>query len=134
MRDATALLEELLTPPQAAPAAPAAHRPALDVSEHPDRYEIVADLPGVAPGSVEVELRDGWLRIRAERAREATPEDGTPLLRERGEGRFARDVAFRGPIDVDAVEASLRDGVLRVRVPKPASARPRRIPIAAGRG
>lgn len=123
------------TPRSSVPAgAPALRtRPApvqLDLVEHPDRYEIVADLPGVPAEGAEVEFCDGALRIAATRGLEPAPEDGRVLRRERGAQRYERTIAFRDDVEVDAVEASLREGVLRVRIPKAAQARPRQIPIA----
>jgi HSP20 family protein len=103
--------------------------PVLDLAEHAEHYEIVVDLPGVAQDDVEVEFKDGALRIRGERPAEPTAENARTLRRERASGRFARTIAFQEDVDVEHIEASFRDGVLRVRVPKSERSRPRQIPV-----
>ena len=63
--------EEALSPaPVARP-----FRPALDLIEYPDRYEVVADLPGVDQKEVEVEFIEGVLHVRGERARDALSDE-----------------------------------------------------------
>jgi HSP20 family protein len=104
-------------------------RPVLDLIEHPDRYEVVADLPGVGQEKVEVEFIEGVLHIRGERAADVLPDEARALRRERASGKFARSVGFRDDIDVDGIDASFRDGVLRVNVPKSERSRPRQIPV-----
>jgi len=109
--------------------APRSFQPPLDLAEFPDRYEVVTDLPGAKQEEVTVEFTDGALQIRGELASEATPDDGRVLRRERPAGRFARTVAFRDEIDVEQIEATFRDGVLRVSVPKSERNQPRQIPV-----
>jgi HSP20 family protein len=104
-------------------------RPALDLIEYPDRYEVVADLPGVDQKEVEVEFIEDVLHIRGERAADALPDEARAFRRERASGRFARSVGFRDDIDVDGIDASFRDGVLRVNIPKSERSRPRQIPV-----
>jgi len=114
----------------AGPASPSrAFRPALDLLEYPDRYEVVVDMPGVDPKTIEVEFTERALQIRGERNGEAASEEVRVFRQERAAGRFGRSVAFRDDVDVDKIEASYRDGVLRVRVPKAERHRPRQIPI-----
>ena len=104
-------------------------RPLLDLIEYPDRYEVVADLPGVGQEEVDVEFIEGVLYIRGERAADALPDEARALRRERASGKFARSIGFRDDIDVDGIDASFRDGVLRVNVPKSERSKPRQIPI-----
>jgi len=111
-------------------AAERAFRPALDLVEFPDRYEVVADLPGVDEKSVQVEFTDGALQLRGERAVEATGEEGHVFRQERAAGKFGRSIAFGDDIDVEQIEASFRLGVLRVKVPKSARRQPRQIQVA----
>jgi HSP20 family protein len=117
--------EEALSPaPVARP-----FRPALDLIEYPDRYEVVADLPGVDQKEVEVEFIEGVLQVRGDRARDALSDQARAHRRERTTGKFARSIAFRDDIDVDGIDASFRDGVLRVNVPKSEKNKPRQIPV-----
>jgi HSP20 family protein len=104
-------------------------RPALDLIEYPDRYEVVADLPGVDQKEVEVEFIEGVLHVRGERTGDTLSDEARAFRRERAAGKFARSIGFRDDIDVDGIDASFRDGVLRVNVPKGERNRPRQIPV-----
>jgi HSP20 family protein len=106
-------------------------RPALDVIERADGFEVQADVPGFGSAEVEVEFADGVLHLRGERRPETAAEGSRTHLRERGFGRFQRSVALGDDVAVDEIEASVRDGVLRVRVPKSPRSRPRQIPISS---
>ena len=104
-------------------------RPALDLIEHPDRYEVVADLPGVDQKEVEVEFIEGVLHVRGERTGDTLSDEARAFRRERAAGKFARSIGFRDDIEVDGIDASFRDGVLRVNVPKSERNKPRQIPV-----
>ena len=112
-----------------APAGAQATRPAVDLVEYEDRLELVADLPGLSEKDIDLQFEDGVLTVRAERSL-AAPEDGRVLRRERGAQRFARSFALGDTVDVDRIEATMRDGVLRIRLPKSERARPRQIPVS----
>jgi HSP20 family protein len=105
-------------------------RPALDLIEYPDRYEVVADLPGVDQKAVEVEFIDGVLHVRGERAPGSLADDARAYRRERTAGKFARAIGFRDDIEVEGIDASFHEGVLRVNVPKGERNKPRQIPVA----
>ena len=104
-------------------------RPALDLIEYPDRYEVVADLPGVDQKAVEVEFIEGVLHVRGERAPGSLADDARAYRRERATGKFGRSIAFRDDIEVDGIDASFHDGVLRVSIPKSERNKPRQIPV-----
>ena len=104
-------------------------RPALDLIEYPDRYEVVADLPGVDQKEVEVEFIEGVLHVRGERSGETLSDDARAYRRERVMGNFKRSIGFRDDIDVDGIDASFHDGVLRVKVPKSEKNKPRQTPV-----
>jgi HSP20 family protein len=101
----------------------------VNVYETADEVIVRADLPGVNPDDVDVQLHEGRLHIRAVR-REHVPEGATPLLQERGEGEYVRSFGLAMPVDPDQVQANFTDGLLEVRVPKAAHAKPRRIPVS----
>lgn len=107
-----------------------APQPPLDLFELPDRYELLADLPGVAKDAVELEFDAGVLSLRGERQTAAPADQTRSARRERGGGKFLRRVAFGDEIDAEGIEASVKDGVLRVRVPKAERAKARQIPVA----
>jgi HSP20 family protein len=117
--------EEALSPaPVARP-----FRPALDLLEYPDRYEVVADLPGVDQKEVEVEFVEGVLHLRGERAEPALSDGARAHRLERSAGKFSRSIRFRDDVDVDGIDASFHYGVLRVNIPKSERNKPRQIPV-----
>ena len=99
-----------------------AWRPAVDISERSDAYRVTVEIPGIKADEVEITMADGLLTIEGERhaAREAA---GEKMHRsERGYGVFLRSLALPGSqVDAAKTEASLRDGVLEIVVPKAAT-------------
>ena len=106
--------------------------PLVDIEETDDEWVVEAELPGVDRKDVSVELRDSELAITGEiKERE---RKGLLRRRTRPTGRFDYRVTLPGTADPEGVEANLADGVLKVRVPKPEQARPRRVEVkTAGR-
>jgi HSP20 family protein len=104
--------------------------PPVDVEETDDAWVVEADLPGVKKGDVAVEVRDNELAISGE----VNERERTGILRRRTRrtGQFDYRVSLPGDVDADHVDAQLHEGVLTVRVPKPARAQPRRIEIKGG--
>jgi len=103
--------------------------PLADVEEHEDAYTVEIELPGVRRNDVDIQLLDRTLTVSGEvKEKERT---GVLHRRTRRVGRFHYAVTLPGEVDADGVEASLREGVLTVRVPKSAEAKPRRIAISS---
>ena len=100
----------------------------VNVYETPEELILRADLPGVGPDGVEVQLHQGRLHLRAAR-RPEPPEGADPLLEEVGGGEYARSFSLAIPVDPDQVRATAADGVVEVRIRKSPEARPRRIPV-----
>lgn len=107
---------------------PAASFPRLSLFECDAGFELLAPLPGVTADAIELTIERDALTIRGER-RIADPEGTKCLRRERRRGAFAREVTLPAPIDAERVEAQMKDGILRVLLPKAAAARPRRIEV-----
>lgn len=108
--------------------------PAVDVHEYADRFEFYVDIPGVDPNKVELTLESGVLTLSGERS--VTPatnkgEEAQLQRTERGLGHFYRRFVLPQTVDSEKVNATGKDGVLTVTVPKQAKAQPRRIQIAA---
>jgi HSP20 family protein len=105
--------------------------PALDVEETEEGFTLHVELPGVAADDVEVSLEENVLTITGERR--FYDERGTDGFKriERHFGRFHRAVRLPDRVDVDQVDASYRDGILTVTVPKAEEAKPRRIEVRA---
>ena len=105
--------------------------PALNVGSTPTSIEVYAFAPGIDPAKIEVRLERGVLTIEGERKAPEPAADGktTVHIDERFAGRFARVVSLPDDIDPGAVNASYRDGVLRISVQRRESAQPRRIEV-----
>lgn len=103
-------------------------RPRVDVYENADEYLVLADLPGVKKEDVDVRFEAGELHVAAERGHVAA---GAPLAEEYRAAPFARAFAMPDGIDADKIDATLEKGVLRVRLPKLAAKRPRKIEVRA---
>jgi HSP20 family protein len=104
--------------------------PLVDIEETEDAWIVEADLPGVKPEDVNVELRGAELAISGEiKERE---REGMLRRRTRKTGEFDYHITLPGEADADRIEARLENGVLAVRVPKPEQERPRRVEVKAG--
>ena len=90
---------------------------------------MTAELPGIEEKDIEVLLQDGVLTLRGEKKLESESHNRT--FSERFYGRFERQLSFDRAVDEDGVNATFRNGVLTVIVPKSAEAveRTKRIPI-----
>ncbi|MCG2633878.1 MAG: Hsp20/alpha crystallin family protein [Gammaproteobacteria bacterium] len=89
----------------------------MDLLETPDRFIIMADIPGVDPGEIEVTMEEGTLTIQGERAA-AAPTGSEATRRERPSGRFYRRFSLPETVDPQGVSASGGHGVLEVVVCK----------------
>jgi len=105
--------------------------PAVNVWEDGDQLFAEAELPGVKNEDVDVSVVGNELTIHGRRP-EATGETASFHRRERGAGDFSRTLRLPYEVDAAGVEATLRDGVLLVKLPKAASARPRKIQVSGG--
>jgi HSP20 family protein len=104
--------------------------PLVDIEETEDAWIVEAELPGVRPDDVSVEVRDSELSISGEiRERE---RKGILRRRTRRSGQFDYHITLPGQADSENIDATLADGVLTVRIPKPETARPRRIDVKPG--
>ena len=106
--------------------------PAMDLVENGDDYMLRADLPGVSEGDVKIELDDDVLTISGERkAAHEERKEGYHRV-ERAFGRFSRSLTLPKGVDPEAVQARFDDGVLEVRIPKPAQHKPHTVAINVG--
>ena len=101
--------------------------PLVDIEETEDAWIVEAELPGVKPEDVNVEVRGSELAISGEiKERE---REGILRRRTRKTGEFDYHITLPGDADAEKIEADLHDGVLTVRIPKPEQERPRRIDV-----
>lgn len=105
--------------------------PAINVGSTPKSVEMIAFVPGLEPGSIDVQLEQGVLTIAGERADDlATQEDSaTVQVAERFSGRFRRVVSLPDDIDPESVHAQYRDGVLHISIARREAQQPRRISV-----
>lgn len=107
--------------------APGIWSPLVDIEETDDAWLVEAELPGVKQEDINVEVSDSELAISGElKERE---RKGILRRRTRRTGQFDYRVTLPGQADAERIEASLNEGLLTVRVPKPERARRRRIEI-----
>jgi HSP20 family protein len=100
--------------------------PLVDVHETEEEYLVKVDLPGVKADDVNIEVNEGVLSISGTRVAEET---GHAQLVERPYGSFVRTLTLPQGVDSDSIEAGYQDGVLELRIPKPAERKPKRITI-----
>ena len=105
--------------------------PNIDISEEKDRFVIQADVPGVAPDDLEITFEDGVLTLEGER-KLARDEDQDNFHRiERARGSFLRRFQLPETASAEGLDASYRDGVLTISIPKQAKPEPVRIRVSA---
>ncbi len=121
--------QELATPAEQTKSGPV-FVPAVDIYETETAIVMTADLPGVAPEDIQIDLRDDVLTLSGDvRPFEGPEEDD--ILVEFEVGRYYRQFTLTEAIDQERIQASHRDGVLHLNLPKQAKALPRRITVSA---
>ena len=105
--------------------------PPADVLVTDDGATVHMDVPGIERDALEIELENDILTVRGERPYPYGDNAGVVRRVERGFGRFERTLRVPRDLDPDAIEASMSNGVLTLRLPKPESLKPRRIAIRA---
>jgi HSP20 family protein len=103
--------------------------PAVDIREEEQRYVIHADVPGVKPEDIEVNMEDGVLTIRGQRQSETRDEREGYKRVERVRGSFFRRFSLPDTADAEAISARSADGVLEIVIPKQAKIQPKRIKV-----
>ena len=108
--------------------------PAVDVAETDKAYELTAELPGLAEKDLEVKLANGALTIKGEKQEEKEERKRDYYVSERRYGAFERSFRLPEGVDTDKIEASFKNGVLKVLLPKTPEARKaeKKIEVKAG--
>lgn len=106
-------------------------QPAVDVYEDETGITLLADMPGVPREQLELRVDGDELLIEAA-VQVATPDGLEPLYAEVRVPRYRRSFTLSRELDSARIDASLKDGVLTLRIPKQAHAQPRRISVTAG--
>lgn len=103
-------------------------QPAVDILETDDELIVLADMPGVTPDALDIQLEGDVLTIEG-RVPGAEYHGLKPVYVEYNVGGFHRRFTIGESVDRDGIKAELRDGVLRLRLPKAERARSRRIQV-----
>jgi HSP20 family molecular chaperone IbpA len=105
--------------------------PAVDIFETEEGITLIADMPGVKPENLDIDLREDVLTMTGET--EAPGKEGeSPVLEEYRTGRYVRRFTLSDVIDQSKIEAEISDGVLRLVLPKAEKAVPRKVAVKAG--
>ncbi len=105
--------------------------PAVDIFETEEEITLLADMPGVSSEHVNIDLHENQLTISGE-VKPQTSDTEKYLLQEYKVGTFHRHFNLSDRIDQSAITASVKDGVLRLVLPKAEKAKPRKIEVKAG--
>lgn len=106
--------------------------PDFDVKETKDAFEFVADLPGLDAKDVDISIADNRLTISGHREQEKEQKGETVYRCERSYGAFSRAFTLPAATDTDKVSAELKNGILKVKVPKSAAAKPKQVSVKSG--
>ena len=106
--------------------------PPLNLYDAGDRYVLSAQLPGIAPGEIDLTITGETLTMRGERKRTDGIKDDSYRRQERPMGRWSRTVTLPDRVDSAQVSASFANGILTVSLPKAESAKPRHIAVTQG--
>lgn len=103
-------------------------RPRVDIFEDAEGITLVADMPGVSREGLDLQVDKDSLTIEGE-ARIEMPEGMEALYADVRSTRYQRSFALSGELAVGQIDASLKDGVLSVHIPKRAEVKPRRVEV-----
>lgn len=103
-------------------------KPVYELKENAEAWGLTVYLPGVAKDGLELSAEDGVLTIRGRRAWQK-PEGWTQLYRETVDAPYALSLEHDNSVDVEKIHAELKDGVLRVALPKAEAVKPRKITV-----
>lgn len=105
--------------------------PEVDIFETEKEIILLADIPGVEATDLDIDLNENILRLSGGMASPEGPDE-VDLMREYRTGTYVREFTLSEVVDQAKIEANLKDGVLRLRLPKVERAKPRKIAIQTG--
>jgi len=103
--------------------------PAVDIVEEKDRFVLRADVPGVKPENIDVNMENGVLTVAGERNEETREEHEGMRRVERINGRFFRRFSLPDTANAEQISAKSKDGILEVVIPKQPAVQARRITV-----
>ena len=105
--------------------------PRVDIKEEPEQFVLYADVPGVDPQDIEVQMDKGMLTIKGERREEASINVESFSRIERSHGSFHQRFALPDSADHEKISAHGHNGVLQITIPKRPETTPRRIQVGS---
>ncbi|MDX6264880.1 MAG: hypothetical protein QOH84_6568 [Kribbellaceae bacterium] len=106
----------------------------MDAYREGDQYVVSFDLPGVAPDAIDLDVERNVLTVKAERRPPELGDDVEMQVAERPRGAFSRQLFLGDTLDAEHIEAGYEGGVLTLKIPIAARAKPRKITIAGADG
>jgi len=103
--------------------------PSLDVAETKNEIVVKAEVPGLEPKDIDISLSDGLLTINGEKKQEREEKEENYHLVERSYGSFARSIRLPNEVQSDKINASYKNGVLKIVLPKSEEAKKKEIKI-----
>jgi len=107
----------------------AAWSPAVDIAEHDDQYVVKMELPGVSKEEVKITLESNILTVRGEKKQEKETKKENYHRIERSYGSFQRSFTLPTTVKNDKIDASFKDGILNIKLPKAEEAKPKQIEV-----
>jgi HSP20 family protein len=108
--------------------------PAVDVVRDNGNLVVRADVPGMKPEEVKIEVKDDILTVSGEHEERKEEKDKDYLRRERRYGSFSRSMALPAGVDAKKIKAKTHDGVVEVTIPLPKEAKPETVTITPTAG
>lgn len=106
--------------------------PRIDVSETDTEVKVVADVPGIDPDDIDIDVRDNRMSISGKTERESDSENRKPFTYERTYGSFRREFNLPARVKEDHIKAVCKDGILTVTMLKVEEEKRKKIPIEKG--
>lgn len=105
--------------------------PALDVIDRKDETVLRADMPGMEQKDIDVQVQDGTVTVHGKRTEEHKEKEEDYCCAERWAGEFSRQIVLPAQVEADKVEATFKNGVLEVHLPKSKASEGRKVEIKA---
>ncbi len=107
----------------------AAGYPAMNVWASEDGLKVTAELPGLNTDDLDISVVGQTLTVNGQRKRDELPQDARYHRQERGFGKFSRSIQLPFAVDVKKVEATFKDGILHIDLPRAEADKPRKIAV-----
>ena len=106
--------------------------PGVNVYANDEEIIVIAEVPGVNPDNFDISLQEDVLNLKFSRDTEKPEESSKTLRKERPEGKFSRNIYLPYRAESGKVEATFKNGILEIRMPRAESDKPRKISVKNG--